>query len=301
MTARNAMVNAVPKSFTRAFLYGLLDDYLAALVARDPAPVPWAPRVRYSENNVSLLLGDGVWNTATGLGGYDLRFADLSTGQVGLFGLINESGAISPFALRLGVEGGQIAEVEMLIVRDIDEPFKLPNPKFEPKPLMTETLAPERRMARARMLSIADGYFDTLQLNDGTLLTRFHPGCNRVENGVQTTNNPDFPLFPLAKLGCEEQFLLGSYRFDDRVRDRRFPLIDEERGLVLASAFIDHCGRLDEYRLTSGVTAKSPIRRPHSFYLLELFKVADGAIEQIEANLITVPYHMPSPWGAWLG
>jgi len=41
---------------------------------------------------------------------------------------------------------------------------------------------------------------------------------------------------------------------------------------------------------------KSHIRRPHSFYLGELFKIDHGMIRQIEANFITVPYHMPSPW-----
>ena len=40
----------------------------------------------------------------------------------------------------------------------------------------------------------------------------------------------------------------------------------------------------------------SPVRRPHSFYMLELFKIEDGMLRQIEANFITVPYYMPSPW-----
>jgi hypothetical protein len=40
------------------------------------------------------------------------------------------------------------------------------------------------------------------------------------------------------------------------------------------------------------------VRRPHSFYISELFKIDHGMIEQIEANFITVPYRMPSPWDA---
>jgi len=92
---------------------------------------------------------------------------------------------------------------------------------------------------------------------------------------------------------------MGNYRYDDRLRGRRFPLVDEERGLVLAAGFIDHAGTLTEYRLTDGRLIKSPINRPHSFYLFELFKIRNGQIEQIEANFITVPYNMPSPWDAW--
>jgi hypothetical protein len=43
-------------------------------------------------------------------------------------------------------------------------------------------------------------------------------------------------------------------------------------------------------------TAESPIRRPHSFCLMELFKIVDGRIRRIEAVFITVPYNIPSPW-----
>ena len=148
------------------------------------------------------------------------------------------------------------------------------------------------------MLTLANGYFSTLEQNNGQLFTAFHPDCNRVENGVQTTNNPDF-FVEVAHFGCEEQFRLGNYRYDDRLRGRRFPLVDEERGLVMAHGFIDHCGKLGEYTLTDGTKVVSPIRRPHSFYLAELFKLRDGAIQQIEANFITVPYHMPAPWDGW--
>ncbi|MEN9682892.1 MAG: hypothetical protein RLZZ427_643, partial [Pseudomonadota bacterium] len=45
-----------------------------------------------------------------------------------------------------------------------------------------------------------------------------------------------------------------------------------------------------------GRTVQSPIRYPHSFYLSELFRIDGGMIRQIEANFITVPYHMKSPW-----
>ena len=162
---------------------------------------------------------------------------------------------------------------------------------------METPVPPEERVSRAEMIALADGYFATLELNDGTIRTKFHPGCNRIENGVQTTNNPDF-FVPVAHLPCEEQFAQGNYRYDDRLRGRRFPLVDEERGIVLAHGFIDHCGKLGEYELTDGTKVTSPIRRPHTFYLSEAFKIRQGAIEQIEANFISVPYHMPSPWDA---
>ena len=283
---------------SRDDLYGVLDRYLDALLAQEPSRLRWATEIRNTENNVALAVGDGLWGTITGRGSYDLRFADTLTGQVGLFTTVIETHDESACTIRLGIVDGAIAEVETIVVRQADSGLKFENQRFERKPMLEEIVAPKSRATRERMIALADGYFSTLEMNDGGIATRFHPGCNRVENGVQTTNNPDF-FVPVARLGCEEQFRLGYYRYDDRLRGRRFALVDEERGLVLAGGFIDHAGRLGEYELTDGTRLSSPIRRPHSFYLMELFKLKDDAIEQIEANFITVPYYMPSPWDAW--
>lgn len=277
-------------------LYAVLDGYLAALSARNVAAVPWASGAKTSENNVMLEPGDGLWGTIDRLGDYRLRFADSRTGEVGYFGVTHEGPEESGFTLRLKVNAaGEIEEAESVVVRQSDYGIKFENPRFWNKPILNaDAEAPTPRDA---MIALADGYFSTLQQNDGTIRTRFHPDCNRVENGVQTTRNPDFAkIVPVAALGCEEQFRMGNYRYDDRLRARRFPLVDEERGLVLAYGFIDHCGRLAEYQLTDGRTVQSPVRYPHSFYIAELFKIDDGMICQIEANFITVPYHMKSPW-----
>jgi hypothetical protein len=301
--ARSAPPRMIAGDCDRNCLYGFMDQYLDALVSRDAARLPWAPKARYTENNVEMSPGDGVWGTVTKLGDYKLKFADTLNGQVGYFGVIEETKLHSSgFALRLKVENRRISEAEIVILRLADFPPLVngTNPfdsgKFEDKPILQQNVAPNERRPRERLISLADGYFDTLQLNDGTLFTEFDPKCNRFENGLQTTNNPAKPLGPLTALGCAEQFKLGTYRYDDRLRARRFPLVDEERGLVLGMGFIDHSGRLGTYTLANGQTAESPIRRPHSFCLMELFKIVDGKLRQIEAIFITVPYNMPSPW-----
>jgi hypothetical protein len=296
---RDARANAALPGTTRAELYRVLDTYLAALKERNPQRVRWAPRVRNTENNVAIMVGDGLWGTITALGSYDLRFADTLTGQVGFFGTVTETTDTSAFTLRLKVENGLVAEAETLVVRQADSGIKFENQEFVVKPVLNEILLAAKRMPRAQLVSLADGYFDTLQLNDGTLYTKFHPQCARVENGVKTTHNPGFTVTPVSKLGCEDQFKLGYYRYNDRLRGRRFPLVDEERGLVLAGGFIDKTGRLGEFTLTDGTTARPLLHRPHTFYLLELFRMEDGMIRQVEANFITVPYNTPSPWDDW--
>lgn len=282
---------------SREELYDVLDAYLAALAARDPSLAPIAPEVFNTENNVILATGDGLWNTITARHDYDLRFAEPARGQVAVFTAVEETDALNPACIRLEVTGGQITGIETVVARNKDEGFPFGPQQFCRKPVMEALIPAGERASREELVRVANGYFDTIERNDGTIATRFWPHCNRVENGVQTTNNADFPL-PVARLGCEEQFALGWYRYDDDLRARRFPLVDIERGIVLAYGFIDHSGKLGEYRLTDGSTASSPVRRPHSYYLAEAFRIRDGAIEQVEADFLTVPYRMPSPWDA---
>ncbi|MDT8398142.1 MAG: hypothetical protein RQ899_05975 [Pseudomonadales bacterium] len=295
--------NAIPNLVCdRECLFERVDRYLEGLVSKDPSRVPWAEHVRFTENNVALRVGDGIWGTIEGLGDYDLRVADVDAGEVAFFGEVIEPAFSSLMAMRLKVENRLIAEVEMVILRTVYEPKSIiwPAAVLEHKPLFQALLPAAQRRPRERLIAIADGYFDTLQLNDGTLFTAFHEDCNRVENGTLTTHNPAVEFTAVGALGCEEQFRQGNYRYDDRLRARRFPLVDVERGLVLAAGFIDHAGKLDEYTLSDGTRVDSPIRFPHSFYLLELFRIEDGKIRQVEAVFVTVPYGMPSPWdGNW--
>lgn len=280
----------------REQLYAKLDEYLDAMKARAPERLAWAKNVRNSENNVMIPVGEGLWGTIIGLGDYRLRFADTKTNQAGFFGTALEKGEESGLTIRVMYDDDDaITEVEMVVVRQSDSGIKFVNQKWYTKPVLEEMATGQG--TREEMIKLSDGYFDTLQLNDGTIHTKFHPDCQRVENGVQTTNNPEFAtVVPVAAMACEDQFRMGNYRYDDRLRGRRFPLVDEERGLVLAFGFIDHSGKLESYQLTDGRTVESVIHRPHSFYLGELFRIEQGALKQIEANFITVPYWMPSPW-----
>jgi hypothetical protein len=280
----------------RTCLDALLGRYLAALKAHDPAQVPWAPSVKYTENNVALHVGDGLWGTTLGFGDFVVRFADPQSGQVGYDGIIREADAASPFALRLKIVSGRVAEAEAIIARPSEAGVPFVNTVRTPIPALEEILPQAERTSRERMIALADGYFSTLQRNDGQLHTAFDPQCNRNEDGFQTTQHPGTPYGFIMALGCAAQFRLGFYRFDDRLRDRRYLVIDEERGLIMAGGFIDHSGRLTEYRLTDGRRVKANIRHPNSLCLLETFRIKAGRIQQVEAVFTAVPYRMPSPW-----
>ncbi len=281
----------------RACLYQVLDRYLLALKAGDAGKAGFAPGALTSENNVMLRPGDGMWGTITALGDYDLRFADSEKGEVAYYGVVRETDTSAPFAVRLRVRDGLIHEAETIVARPQEAGVPFVTADLHPLPVLNEILPEAERSSRERMIGIANGYFETIQRNDGTMHAVFTEDCNRREDGFQTTNRKDDTWGEITHLGCGQQFKLGWYRFDDRLRSRRFLVVDQERGLVMAAGFIDHAGRVGEYTLSDGHKATSKIfRHPHSYCLLETFKIRAGKIQQVEAVFTTVPYNMPTPW-----
>jgi hypothetical protein len=272
----------------QAHLEGIADRYRAAYVAHDPSLVPIAKAVRFTENNVEMKFPDASWDTVSGEIGPALTCSDATTGNVGIFTSILMLDTPAFLGIRLKIEGGEIAEVEHIVStrRNLSGP---PTPigdirTFKHDPDLSRTLAPAERAQRDEMIRQADGYFSTLQNNTGEIRgAKFWPDSTRFENGM---------AFPNVEAG----FRLGYYRFNERVRDRDYFLVDEERGLVMGRAFIDHKGVLDTYRLTDGTERKSIFREPHSWSVLELFKVKGGMIAGIEATFIAVPYYLRSPW-----
>ncbi len=148
-------------------------------------------------------------------------------------------------------------------------------------------------------MSIANSYFEGLT-HATEKLTPFDDGCQRIENGVVTANNPDpGGGLPVWKLGCHAQFATHFSQFITRIDDRRFPVVDAERGLVLALVTFNHAGKMKTQTLADGTVSPVPpdMQVPFSFEIAELFKIQDGKIMRIEALVIPAPYGMKSGWG----
>ena len=282
---------------TREEFYARAEAYLDALVAKDVSRLNLAENAIFTENNVQIRLGDGLWNTISGRrDNYDLKCADIQAGQVSWFGIIEEYGHPAIMGLRMAFDGEQISEIETIICREMEfGPFPSIAGYDAPRASMLADVPQDQRLSREEMIAIANGYFETIELNDGTLHTEFTDDCDRIENGLQTTN-VEIEDYPIARMGTADQFRLGQYIYDDRLRDRRFPLVDEEKGIVCAAGFIDHAGKIIDVTWTDGSQHKSLFHFPHSFVLLELFKIVGGKIADVEAVFVTVPYNMVSPW-----
>ncbi len=99
----------------------------------------------------------------------------------------------------------------------------------------------------------------------------------------------------MQKLGCKGQFDTGFSVIVTKVRDRRYPIVDVERGLVFAQVFFDHTGSVASFRMEGhDVAVPADFRRPKTLQIGELFKIEKGRIRQFEAVLVDVPYGMKS-------
>ena len=246
-----------------------------------------ADPVRNSENNVDMPFPAGTWETVTEIVGPDIVMADPVWGEVAIFTPIKQREIEGYLGARLKVEDGKITEVEHIIstARNLSNP---PTPiarhaDYAVDPLLDEVVPEAERATRDELAAHANGYFDTLQLNDGEIRgTCFKPEAIRRENGM---------LFEDIKGGFES----GRYLFNNRVR-REILLIDEARQIALARGFIDHKGVLDTYQLTDGTEVKATFQEPQSWGLLEAFKVNDGCISSVAATFYQAPYYTVSPW-----
>ncbi len=286
--AISGSAQAQPKGCDRVCLEAIGDQYRTAFVAHDPAKAPISHRVRFVENNVEMPFPDGTWDTVTKELGSPLILSDPVNGQVGIYTAIMQNDTPGYLAIRLKVEGEIITEIEHVIStkRNLSAPptpFADPN-TFVRSPHLDKPVSKAKCASRAEMVRLADGYFETLENNDGTIRgTRFSPIATRHENGM---------VFPEIEKG----FLSGRYLFNERVRDRDHFLVDEYRCIVMARGFIDHKGVMDDYKLTDGTPARSIFREPHSWALLEMFKLEGGMITGVEATFVGAPYNMRSPY-----
>jgi hypothetical protein len=278
-------------------LIGFARGYMAALAKKDPTAVRFARNARFTENNVEMPIGnDGLWATVTAVPPDGLEAADVTSGYAAWIGAVEEHGLPVYFGMRLRVLDREIAEVETIVVRTTGLPLPFGDTKkLVHDPSFAQPLQPEQRRPRERLIAVADSYFDTVELNDGQVFAQFTDDCSRIENGILTTSSGNQSSGNVAQ-GCEAQFRLGIYRINKRIRERRYTLVDEERGVVVATGFFDHANTFDRYKLTDGRELKTLLKWPNSISLVEAFKIVDGKISRIEAVFTYVPYFMPSPF-----
>jgi hypothetical protein len=294
----------------RECLIGMSEQYLDALAAKDPKRLMLAnANVKYTENGQRLRLGDGLWNSITARGTYQLHTADQTAGQIVTISTLRENNAPMIVAVRLKVEDRRISEIETIVARSEGGAKNL-EAMGKPREAFSRVTPAADRASRADLVRIANMYFSGMQLNDGKGKYPFADDCDRIENGSRSTNAPGKPgqTRPDPKTStsysgmwsCREQFESGLIHFVSRIRDRRYVAVDEERGLVMAFAFFDHdAGPSRNFTTPDGRKVTAGPVQPWTWMIAEVFKVEKGLLHEIEAILERVPYGMPSGWSSW--
>lgn len=233
-------VSAFGATCDRACLNSTLDEYLAALVKHDPAAAPLSVGFRQTENAVVRVAGAGLWQSTTALGQLQRRYFDTVTEQAGYFGTIQEAAGPAIVTLRLKVEDRKITEAEWVINRKGDPGLgplgggQADAAYYDAEYLLAhapaERVVPKgERLSRADLVAIANSYFDGLSAHDGKNIIA-HAGCVRIENGRPTTQRP---IQTGGETDCTSE---GPMANIFAVTARRYPVVDEQAGAVLAIA-----------------------------------------------------------------
>lgn len=216
-----------------------LDQYLTAVVQHNPMDAPLSGGYRETENAVVMRPGHGIWKTATALGKLQRRYLDPVNEEAGYFGTMEEAAGPAIVSLRVKVENNRITEAEWFAARKGDPGIGTgagaqANAAFYDAGYLIDhappdhTVSKNERESRADLIGITNSYFDGLSAHDGSLIIA-HQGCVRLENGVLTTQRPGANGGPATD--CTDK---GAMRNIFAVTDRRYPLVDEEAGVVLA-------------------------------------------------------------------
>lgn len=293
--ALTAPVQAAEDPCDEACLADIAERYMEGLVAQRHEQLPWADVVLFTEDYVSMMIGDALWGSISAKTDAPFVVADEATGNVAWFGWVEEHGAPAYYGMRLKAENGRIAEVETLTARK-EWPGLYSEAAvgtFGPTAAFGEDIPAAERESRERLVDIAAGHYGTLQKNDGTLFTHYADDCEWIENGVSRTHADDGD-----PQGCRARMELGLFAPIDRVRDRRFPIVSEEKGIVVAFSTRDIDNESETWRTTDGKERRidEVVYYPHSHGTVDIFKIRGGRIERIETVSNFLPYYMPSPW-----
>ena len=239
--AWSANLAAASNDCDRACLTSMLDEYLDAVIAHDPARAPLFAGFRQTENAVVVRPDTGVWQSVTGLGKLQRRYLDAVSGQAGYFGTVEEGSAPAIVTVRVKVERRQITEAEWIIVRKGDPGLNGFGPDGQPSgnffdpdnvsahPPPDRVLPKNARSSRETLIAVTNSYFDGITSHDGSII-RAYPGCTRVENGRTVTGRAQANG---AVSDCTTNLKNINVEL---VAARRFPVVDEEAGVVLALA-----------------------------------------------------------------
>jgi hypothetical protein len=211
----------------RACLTGLLTTYIDALVAHDPARLPVAAKVRFTEDSADLALGEGLWKTVTAKGSFRQDYLDEKKQIAAAHVQLEEANALVLYSVLLRVTDRKIAGIETLVQRIAPEARFQPDGSLNKPPLgLNDAVPAGKTMSRKAMIETALTYTEGLRIGNFTTgKTPFAKQAYRVENGMF-----------IAGVGCPRAECPGLYTQKVMLHPdvkASVAVADEQNGLVL--------------------------------------------------------------------
>lgn len=268
----------------RACLTGYVDSYFKALLAHDAHALPQAAHARITENGAEKSLADTLWNGAAETA---FRFDIVNTrrGDTGTEAVIrNADGSKTMIMLRLKVQNSAITEIETIKANKGDAgQLWDPDSLKEVLHAFQLSIRDAERDSYYDLIAAANSYWRAFQTN-GTAAyhrARLMPDSARFENGVQTTGLVRNGVFNDTARGFDEGRFLGR-----NIWDRRYPVVDEERGVVLS---------IVRFGMKAGAKSQSAATT-NDRLVAEFFAIKNGFIQEIQAVLFNLPDSKPTGW-----
>lgn len=289
----------------REYLKSFVDKYIGALEKQDFSELPISDVYKYSENCELIRLGEGII-TYPVKETVRLEIYDVKTGQAAVQSVLDSGEKLIMFFLRLKIRNDKITEIETLInpgEKGVPIPFNPAN-ITEISDYWKRSIRPAERDSRFKLMDVADGYWRAME-TEGTadyVRPAILPDTERYENGMHTTNEvmPDFSEI----FGASAPLFVPAYPFPDNsphtaladfdhgtwrgtsVEDRRYPVIDEERGIIVSLA---------RFGSQKEDMSRNPDAGPAP-YVAEFFAVTRGWIREVHVVIAGVKPSVPTPW-----
>ena len=271
---------------TRRRMLEITTDYLDAMVRHSPQGLPLSEDVRCTYNSEVSAPGDNeLWRRVRRIPQRQ-SFVDEQTGNVVFFGIVTNEVLSMPgvsadavmawwfYILRLKIEDGRITEIEEIAAPSRQRGFLVDIQEVPlPEMLFEVPIDPEDRMTREELVDVANCYWDGIENKIPYERLPVHPDARRCELGLFTTDNPQTPD------SLKTNIALPGFTWD--IRQRRFPVVDPKRGLVISAVSF----RQKSPQLPTGMGSA----------VMEIFRIEDGLMKFLYAFFLRGAPEK-SPW-----
>lgn len=267
----------------RQALIDIARHYLEAVVAHEPQRVPLHDEARVTHNGSALQPGEGYWRDIERFAG-ETFFVDTQAAQVIVMGAAYRDAQPWPWALRLRIQDGMVVESEAVLSSEAKGFFTDTDQLLRSDIIYDALVPPKRALDRAGLRAAADSYWDALESGDGDA-PKFHFRCDRYQNGAKITYNMRLLMSSDAAIHTCASAIRHAARARPRVRERRYPVLDVERGVAAGFVVVDFSAVPDAGK-PDAITQ----------YMMSVTKVVDGRLRIIDEIRESMPMGAASGW-----